>query len=106
MKCCNNNHSHVLLDRLRVLLKTSGGHSETKTLNQRDAVKAEGQKTGPQKVTHSGQVWDGEVVGVHTPPPHQTYDEVSNIKEDGDLRKEDKLLLLTDSASQTHSLIY
>lgn len=66
-------------------------------------MKAEGQKAGPQKVTHGGQVWDGEVVGVYTPPPHQTDDEVGNIKEDGDLGEEDKLLRWTDgdSASQT-----
>lgn len=73
-------------------MKRSGGHYETKALNQGDAVKAEGQKAGPQKVTHGGQVWDGEVVGIHTPPPHQTDDEVGNIKEDGDLGEEDRLL--------------
>lgn len=73
-------------------MKRSGGHSETEALNQGDAVKAEGQKARPQKVTHCSQVWDGEVVRVQTLPPHQTDDEVSNIKEDGDLGEEDKLL--------------
>lgn len=54
-------------------------------------MKAEGQKAGAQKVTHGSQVWDGEVVGIHTPPPQQTDDEVGNVEEDGDLGKEDKM---------------
>lgn len=48
-------------------------------------MKAEGQKARPQKVTHGRQIRDGEVVRVHTPPPHQTDDEVGSIEEDGDL---------------------
>lgn len=64
-----------------------GENSETQTLNQRDAAEAESQEASAQQVPQSGQVRDGEVVGVQTPSPHYSDDEVSNIKEDGDLEE-------------------
>lgn len=82
-----------MLDRLTVLVKRSGGHSETEALNQGDAVKAQGQKAGSQKITNGGQIWNGEVVRIHTRPPHQTDNKVGNIKENGDLGEEDKVML-------------
>lgn len=54
-------------------------NSEGKALNQWNSVKAEGQKDSPQKVTHGSQVRDREVVRVHSQPPQETADEVSNI---------------------------
>lgn len=56
-------------------------------------VEAEGEEAGPQQVTHSSQVGDGEVVRVQTPSPHHTDDEVGDVKEDGHLDGEDKLRL-------------
>lgn len=64
-------------------------------------MKAEGQKASPQKVTHGRKIRDGEVVRVHTPPPHQTDDEVGSIEEDGDLEEDEN-----DHQSVCHHLLY
>lgn len=45
-------------------------------------VEAEGEEAGPQQVTQSGQVGDGEVVGVHATAPHPVDHPICQVEED------------------------
>lgn len=54
--------------------------SQSQAVNEWDTAEAEGQEASAQQVSQGRQVWDGEVVRVQTPPPHQPNDEVSYIQ--------------------------
>lgn len=49
-------------------------------------VEAEGEEAGPQQVTQSGQVGDGEVVRVHASAPHPVDHPVRQVEKDYHLR--------------------
>lgn len=49
-------------------------------------VEAEGKEAGPQQVTQSGQVGDGEVIGVHASAPHPVDQPVCQVEKDHHLK--------------------
>lgn len=53
-------------------------------------VEAEGEEAGPQQVTQSGQVGDGEVVRVHAAAPHPVNHPVRHVEEDHHLNEADR----------------
>lgn len=79
--------------------------SYTQTLNQWDAVETEGQETGAEQIPKRSQVRDGEVVWVQISSPHQTDDEVGNIKEDSHLMGGEELTVSMNSNFQCSNLI-
>ncbi len=52
-------------------------------------VEAEGQEAGPQQVTQSSQVGDGEVVGVHASTPHPVDHPVCQVEKDYHLEEDE-----------------
>lgn len=62
-------------------------------------VEAEGKEAGPQQVTQSGQVGDGEVIGVHASAPHPVDQPVCQVEKDhhleGDQREVNAFMTAT-----------
>lgn len=53
-------------------------------------VEAEGKEAGPQQVTQSRQVRDGEVVGVHASAPHPVDHPVCQVEENYHLEEDEE----------------
>lgn len=79
-------HSFLVLS----LCITLVAHVRVSVPNEPAHVKAEGKEAGPQEVTQSSQVWDGEVIRVHSSTPHPINHPVCQVQENHDLWQQEQ----------------